>query len=531
VLPGTVLPGTVLRGTVLPAAGLWLARLELTSIEPGRDLRHLLRNLRSDRTWKVEPVPKAAFGTSRPMYWRDVRQGSLPPDEFGGYRWCVMGHFLRRAQGRAAAASPQAGASAPGKAGPPRGRDDPSRRGTSSRRIAFFGAVAVLGLALHTGDPAQTIRPFGHRTGTLKATLAADSVAAAAANSAAGSMVAPAGGGQIAPASHAASTSSQRKSAAASTFRQITLPDLLIVAPTGLTSTQIARLRKLHGLRSMITFDGAEITEDGHSVSVIGVNPATFRSWVPLSTASDQAFWTALASGEFVAAQAASKTLKLTAGDSYTLGGSSAQTVKFGMAARLDLAGVDLMVNQATSARLGLVHQVAGLISAPGARLVALTRQVTRILGRGGRIEQLRGGQLPVSSVPAGSRPTTYLQLFKASAARYCPGLSWTVLAAIGQIESGDGANVGPSTAGALGPMQFLPSTWARWGIDAFGQTGPPNVMNPYDAVPSAARLLCADGAAAGGKSLSQAIFDYNHANWYVSEVLALAAEYAAEYH
>ena len=112
----------------------------------------------------------------------------------------------------------------------------------------------------------------------------------------------------------------------------------------------------------------------------------------------------------------------------------------------------------------------------------------------------------------------------------YCPGLPWTVLAAIGQIESGDGTNMGPSTAGALGPMQFLPSTWARWGIDAFGETGPPDVFDPYDAVPSAARMLCADGAAAGGQSLYNAIFDYNQAKWYVNEVLALAAEYAADY-
>jgi hypothetical protein len=465
------------------------------------------------------------------MNWPDVCSGSLPRGRFGSYGWCVMGHFLRRAQGRAATVSPQASASAPGEPGPPRVRDNPSRRGTSSRRIAFFGAIAVLGLALHTGDPAQAIRSFGHRTGTANAALAVDSGTAAEANSALGSMVAPTGGSAIAPAAPAGSASRQHKSTVASTFRQITLPDLLIVAPKGLTSSQVARLRKIDGLRSMITFDGAEITEDGHSVSVIGVNPATFRSWVPLSTASDQAFWTALASGDFVASQAESKSLKLTEGDSYTLDGSSAQLVKFGMAARLDLAGVDLMVNQATSARLGLVRQVAGLISAPGARLATLTRKVTRILGPGGRIEQLHGGQLPVSSASAGGRPTTYIQLFKASAARYCPGLSWTVLAAIGQIESGDGANEGPSSAGALGPMQFLPSTWARWGIDAFGFTGPPNVMNPYDAVPSAARLLCADGAAAGGKSLSQAIFDYNHADWYVSEVLALAGEYAADYH
>jgi membrane-bound lytic murein transglycosylase B len=112
----------------------------------------------------------------------------------------------------------------------------------------------------------------------------------------------------------------------------------------------------------------------------------------------------------------------------------------------------------------------------------------------------------------------------------YCPGLSWTVLAAIAQIESGQGANNGPSSAGALGPMQFLPSTWAAWGIDAFGQTGTPDIMNPLDAVPSAARMLCADGAGAGGASLEAAIYDYNHADWYVSEVLTLAREYAEEY-
>ena len=54
--------------------------------------------------------------------------------------------------------------------------------------------------------------------------------------------------------------------------------------------------------------------------------------------------------------------------------------------------------------------------------------------------------------------------------------------------------------------------------------------MNPYDAVPSAARMLCADGARNGTTGLSQAIYDYNHATWYVSEVLDLAAEYAQEY-
>ncbi len=313
-------------------------------------------------------------------------------------------------------------------------------------------------------------------------------------------------------------------------FRQIILPDLLVVAPQGITGQELSQLNKITGVGNTIAFDGAEIRAGRRPVSVIGVNPATFRSWVPLRTASDQAFWTDLAAGKFVASRAARTRLGLRAGASYQLTGATQQPVTFGTAASLGIGAVDLLVNTQTSRQLGLVHRVAALISAPGTSLRRLTAQVRNVLGRSAKIVSLRQQQLPVTKATPGQLPSTYLQLFRDSAARYCPGLSWTILAAIGQIESGDGTNVGPSTAGALGPMQFLPSTWAIWGIDGFGQTGPPDIMNPYDAVPSAARMLCADGAARGGSALSAAIFDYNHAGWYVKEVLALAAEYARNY-
>jgi hypothetical protein len=318
--------------------------------------------------------------------------------------------------------------------------------------------------------------------------------------------------------------------AQAGSFRRIILPDLLIVAPRGLTKRQVVRLGAITGVRNMITFDGAEVTAGGHQVSVIGVNPATFRSWVPLRTASDQAYWTALSRGQFVADDSVASRLRLHAGKTYRLTGAISEPVRFGSAAQLGLNGVDLLVNQAMSGKLGLVHQVAALISAPGLRMTRLTSAVSAILGPSGRLESLRSQQHPATVVEPGKVPSTYLELFKDSAARYCPGLSWTVLAAIGQIESGDGTNMGPSSAGALGPMQFEPATWARWGITGFGQSGAPDVLNPYDAVPAAARLLCADGAASGGHSLYTAIFDYNHADWYVREVLALAGRYAADY-
>ena len=377
-----------------------------------------------------------------------------------------------------------------------------NRRGL--RLIAGVTAVAVLGLVFYAGDAANA---FGDSADKQTPSH-------------------PAAGWQP---PRAALTGSAQPGAKTSAFGQIILPDLLIVTPTGLTPQQIASLRKINRVRHVITFDGARISVGGQQLNVIGVNPATFRPWVPLQTASNQSFWTALSSGDFVAAASAATAHGLIPGDDYQFVGASSQTLKYGLAAKLGLTGVDLLVNEATSAQLGLVRQVAGLISAPGVSLATLKAQVTAVLGSSVQIVVLRS-QLPTATVPTGTVPTNYIQLFKASAAEYCPGLSWTVLAAIGQIESNDGQNMGPSSAGALGPMQFMPATWASWGTDGFGQTGPPNVMNPYDAVPSAARLLCADGAAAGGKSLYNAIFDYNHADWYVNEVLSLAAEYAANY-
>jgi hypothetical protein len=340
--------------------------------------------------------------------------------------------------------------------------------------------------------------------------------------------VVPPGSGTRAPAGQGAAATGPARYETA--FRRIILPDLLVVAPAGLSGHQIAGLRQLAHVRNMIVFDGADIRAGGRPASVIGVNPDQFRSWVPLHTASSQGLWDALSAGDFLAAPGARSSLGLVRGRSYQLAGATTQRVAFGAAAPLGVAGIDLVVNSATSRQLGLVRRVAALISAPGASLRTLLTRVRAVLGPAARIESLRQQQLPVASAPPGQLPGTYLELFRASAARYCPALSWTVLAAIGQIESGDGANVGPSSAGALGPMQFLPSTWKIWGIDGFGQTGPPDIMNPYDAVPSAARLLCADGAAAGGPGLASAIFSYNHANWYVREVLALAAQYAADY-
>lgn len=314
-------------------------------------------------------------------------------------------------------------------------------------------------------------------------------------------------------------------------FHQIVLPDLAVIKPAGVSAADLTGIAKVHGVRQVLALDGASVITDGRRLNVIGVDAQLFRSWTPLSTASNQKLWNALSAGGFVASPSVGHRLRLQPGASYRLAGSATVSLPYAGATPLGIRGISLVVAARVSARLGLVHHVAALISAPGVNMAKLRHKVRAAVGRTAALVTLRAQSPATTAVPATSarQPATYVQLFQASAAIYCPGLPWTVLAAIGQIESGDGTNMGPSTDGALGPMQFLPSTWAQWGISTPWDRGPPDITNPFDAVPSAARYLCeAGGATAAG--LPGAIFAYNHANWYVAEVLALAKQYAQAY-
>jgi hypothetical protein len=124
--------------------------------------------------------------------------------------------------------------------------------------------------------------------------------------------------------------------------------------------------------------------------------------------------------------------------------------------------------------------------------------------------------------------PSAYLALYRAGATT-CPGLNWTVLAAIGQVESGHGRSVGPSSAGAEGPMQFMPSTFDAYAVDGDGN-GSTNIWDPADSIFTAAHYLCANGAGNGPQGLYTAIWHYNHADWYVQMVLNLATEIATKF-
>ncbi|HEX8752196.1 MAG TPA: lytic murein transglycosylase [Solirubrobacterales bacterium] len=116
--------------------------------------------------------------------------------------------------------------------------------------------------------------------------------------------------------------------------------------------------------------------------------------------------------------------------------------------------------------------------------------------------------------------PPFLLPIYQACGTEY--GVPWEVLAAINKIETGFGTNLNVSSAGAVGWMQFLPSSWETYGLDANGD-GRKDPYNPVDAICAAAHYLKVAGAQ---HNLYKAIFSYNHADWYVQEVLLYARSY-----
>ena len=113
--------------------------------------------------------------------------------------------------------------------------------------------------------------------------------------------------------------------------------------------------------------------------------------------------------------------------------------------------------------------------------------------------------------------PPFLLPIYQAAGIEY--GIRWEILAAINEIETDYGRNLNVSSAGAVGWMQFMPPTWAAYGVDA-NKDGRKDPYNPVDAIFAAARYL---KAANYENDVRAAIWAYNHADWYVDSVLLRA--------
>jgi hypothetical protein len=130
------------------------------------------------------------------------------------------------------------------------------------------------------------------------------------------------------------------------------------------------------------------------------------------------------------------------------------------------------------------------------------------------------GGSLsgvPSFFIDSFSIPPFLLPIYQAAGAAY--GIPWQVLAAINEVETDYGRDLNVSSAGAEGWMQFLPSTWRRYGVDV-NNDGFQDPYNPADAIFAAARYLQQAG---GNRDIRAAVFAYNHSQVYVNSVLLRA--------
>lgn len=309
-------------------------------------------------------------------------------------------------------------------------------------------------------------------------------------------------------------------------LRRVVPPDVLAVGTGSIPAAKISRIARLGKVGDVAAVAGGAVQLQGRQVNALAVDPSAFRSWTPPATAKNTDLWAALAGNQFVVSPGAAQQLQLNRGYQYPVVGRTMPKLTMGGSGPLGLPGIDMLVSRKSGEDMGLVPNVAVLVNAPGVNPAKVVEAVTKVLGPGTSVLNLH--ETKYQAPADGGRPGGYLDLYK-QAARSCSGMSWTVLAAIGQVESDHGRNAGRSSAGALGPMQFLPSTWKAYGVDGDGD-GKADIMNPYDAIPGAAKYLCANGAGQGGRQLYRAVFQYNHADWYVQKVLNLARAYSARY-
>lgn len=406
------------------------------------------------------------------------------------------------------------------------------RLGIGAGAIATLGAAVTLALvATPATHPAPSASPSVNLAGGVPPVAPQGRFPVPTPTSSPSGTARPADGGQtVDPAGTVAPAPPAHVRVPA--LHRLTPPDAVVRLRHQATKAQVRRLRHLPGIRQVLVLDRGTVAVPAGQrtvhLAVAGV-PLGVRSFTPSLTAKSTRLWQSVARGELTVGYGEAPALAHKLGATLPVrAGKATAPVRVGALATLGVPGVQAVVSNAESRVLHLKAAREILVHAPAIPIPMLRADVHRAIGRVATFTVTRPQQIDQSEISAYARqmiPESYLELYR-RAAPTCPGLPWTVLAGIGTVETDNGRNVARSVKGAEGPMQFMPATWRVWGVDADGD-GKANIQDPVDAVFSAARYLCAAGASRGGQALDEAIFAYNHAWWYVREVVNLANAYA----
>ncbi|HVW80861.1 MAG TPA: C40 family peptidase [Mycobacteriales bacterium] len=241
------------------------------------------------------------------------------------------------------------------------------------RRTTAGGLVLVLLAVLTVGTGATAVTAA---LLTNHHTPVADTPLAAAPPGSLGQLIAPGAKPPPAPPRH---------------HRHLVSATLLVSDKQPLTFRQLSRLQKLSGVRRVQTVMAGHERVEGHNAFVLGVDPATFRSWTPKLTADSNPLWQTVEDGELATSFDMGENTNLPLGGTVPVGnrhGSAA--MRIGAFASVGMAGVDAVMSTARAAQLGLSADTGALISAPKADPLKLRRAAIELLGHGVHVELLR---------------------------------------------------------------------------------------------------------------------------------------------
>jgi peptidoglycan DL-endopeptidase CwlO len=279
-------------------------------------------------------------------------------------------------------------------------------------------------------------------------------------------------------------------------LRRLLQADLFVVAPTTLSPSVAAAVRRLSGVAAVQPLDAARIQMDGKLTATLGVDPSAFRAFAAKPTAESTGLWQNVAAGGVAISYTMGKLDKLPLGRDVLVEGRRAEKLPLAGLGTVGIGGVDAVVSDAVARSLGMPADNAIVISAPHAVLSSLMGQIRKVLPRGAAVAALvaQSAPAPAAGTATGSSSAgTWAGAGTAgTAGADGPSLSQAqVIAFLTAAESRLGM---PYIWGANGPTSFDCSGLVQWSLAQAGVVMPRVAADQAQAGPAVSLSQLAPG-------------------------------------